>query len=74
MTFDLPGLSVAAVGKAMSEGGLGESVTVVNPVSFRQVIGTVTGPGTVRAGDASILIQQDNQIAAAQPQAAPAAN
>lgn len=49
MTFDAPGISLTATGRALSDGGIGESVTVLNPVSFRQVTATVTGPGTVRA-------------------------
>lgn len=49
MTFDAPGISLTATGRALSEGGVGETVTVINPVSFRQVMATVTGPATVRA-------------------------
>ena len=52
MTFNVPGISLTATGRAMTEGGLGESIVVQNPVSFRQVSGIVTGPGEVRAGDA----------------------
>ncbi len=52
MTFNAPGVSLTATGRALSEGGLGESVTVLNPVSFRQVMATVTGPATVRADSA----------------------
>jgi flagella basal body P-ring formation protein FlgA len=51
MTFSAPGVELAAMGRAMSEGGVGDTVTVQNPVSFRMVMATVTGPGTVRAGD-----------------------
>ncbi|HEY8947737.1 MAG TPA: flagellar basal body P-ring formation chaperone FlgA [Rhizomicrobium sp.] len=58
MTFDAPGVTLTAVGKAMSEGGIGETVTVLNPVSYRQISCTVTGAGTVRAGDMSASITQ----------------
>lgn len=51
MTFKAPGISLTAVGRAMSEGGLGETVTVLNPTSYRQISAVVTGPGTVSAGD-----------------------
>jgi flagella basal body P-ring formation protein FlgA len=51
MTFNVPGIILTATGRAMTEGGLGESVVVQNPVSFRQVTCTVTGPGEARAGD-----------------------
>jgi flagella basal body P-ring formation protein FlgA len=52
MTFDAPGISLTATGRSLGEGGIGESVTVVNPASYRQVMATVTGPGTVRAESA----------------------
>ncbi|MGB8365397.1 MAG: flagellar basal body P-ring formation chaperone FlgA [Rhizomicrobium sp.] len=52
MVFNEPGVSLTAVGRAMDEGGLGETVVVQNPVSFRQVSCVVTGAGEVRAGDA----------------------
>ncbi len=51
MTFEEPGITLTASGRATSEGGMGETVTIVNPVSYRQITGVVTGPGTVRAGD-----------------------
>ena len=37
------------MGRAMSEGGVGDTVTVQNPASFRMISAIVTGPGTVRA-------------------------
>ncbi len=52
MTFEAPGIVLTAVGRAMSEGGMGESVVVLNPASYRQITGVVTGPGQVRTGDA----------------------
>jgi hypothetical protein len=42
-------VQLTATGKAMSEGGMGENVTVLNPVSFRQITAIVTGQGTVKA-------------------------
>ena len=49
MSFEAPGVLVTATGRAMSEGGLGETVTVLNPISFRQITAVVTGPGAVKA-------------------------
>jgi flagella basal body P-ring formation protein FlgA len=49
MTFDAPGVTLTAMGRAMSEGGIGDTVTVQNPASFRMVSGVVTAAGTVRA-------------------------
>jgi flagella basal body P-ring formation protein FlgA len=51
MTFAAPGITLSATGRAMTEGGMGETVTIQNPVSFRQITGIVTGAGEVRAGD-----------------------
>ncbi|MDE2464056.1 MAG: flagellar basal body P-ring formation protein FlgA [Alphaproteobacteria bacterium] len=55
MVFSAPGISLTAIGKAMSQGGMGETVTVLNPVSYRQISAVVTGPGTVAAGPSSAL-------------------
>ena len=51
MTFSAPGVELAATGRAMSEGGVGDTVTIQNPASFRMISATVTGPGAVRAAD-----------------------
>jgi flagellar basal body P-ring formation protein FlgA len=56
MMFEAPGITLTAVGRAVSEGGLGESVTVLNPVSYRQITATVTGPGQVEAQDTGAVI------------------
>lgn len=56
MIFEVPGITLTAVGRAVGEGGLGESVVVLNPVSYRQVTATVTGPGQVKALDSSPVI------------------
>ncbi|MGN6149094.1 MAG: flagellar basal body P-ring formation chaperone FlgA [Rhizomicrobium sp.] len=58
MTFVVPGITLTAVGKAMSEGGMGETVTVLNPISYRQIACTVTGAGTVAAGSTVASITQ----------------
>jgi flagella basal body P-ring formation protein FlgA len=49
MTFSVPGVEVTAMGRAMSEGGIGDTVTVQNSASYRMITATVTAPGTVRA-------------------------
>jgi flagella basal body P-ring formation protein FlgA len=49
MTFEAPGVELSAIGRSMSEGGMGDSITVQNPASFRMLTAVVTGPGTVRA-------------------------
>ena len=50
MVFEAPGMSLMAVGRALAEGGEGDSIAVLNPTSYRQVVATVTAPGVVRVG------------------------
>src|ERR1700753_3723871 len=52
MTFDAPGITLTAMGRAMSGGGVGHNVTILTPASYRQISAVVTGPGTVRAENA----------------------
>jgi len=49
MTFDAPGVSLTAMGRAMSEGGVGDTVVVQNPASYRMINAIIIGAGTVRA-------------------------
>ena len=49
MQFIVPGVELTAMGRAMSEGGIGDTVTIQNPASYRMISGIVTAPGTVRA-------------------------
>jgi flagella basal body P-ring formation protein FlgA len=52
MQFVVPGVELTAMGRAMSEGGVGDTVTIQNPVSYRMISGTVVAPGMVRANGA----------------------
>ena len=56
MTFEAPGVTLTATGKAMSEGGVGDTVTIQNPASFRQISCIVTGPGAVRASNSARIV------------------
>lgn len=49
MQFSAPGVELTAMGRAMSEGGIGDMVTIQNPASFRMIAATVVAPGVVRA-------------------------
>ena len=49
MQFSAPGVELTAMGRAMSEGGVGDTVTVQNPASFRMIAAVIVSPGTVRA-------------------------
>ncbi len=62
MEFSVPGVELSAMGRAMSEGGIGDTVTVQNPVSYRMISATVTAPGTVRANGA-ISAPVNNKLA-----------
>ena len=54
MQFSAPGVELNAVGRAMSEGGIGDVVTIQNPASFRMISGTVIAPGVVHANGGPI--------------------
>lgn len=54
MQFSAPGVELTAMGRAMSEGGVGDTVTIQNPASFRMISGTVMAPGVVRANGGPI--------------------
>jgi flagella basal body P-ring formation protein FlgA len=56
MTFVAPGVVLTASGRAMGEGGVGDTVTVQNPASFRQISCVVTGPGAVRASSSAMTV------------------
>ncbi|MEJ0027494.1 MAG: flagellar basal body P-ring formation chaperone FlgA [Rhizomicrobium sp.] len=56
MTFLAPGVTLTASGRAMNEGGLGDTITVQNPASFRQISCIVTGPGAVRAASSALIV------------------
>ena len=59
MLVRAPGVELTAMGRSMGEGGVGDTVTVQNPASFRMISGVITAPGTVIAtGPASPSPQQ----------------
>jgi flagellar basal body P-ring formation protein FlgA len=53
MLFRAPGVELTAMGRSMGEGGVGDTVTVQNPSSYRMITGLITGPGTVIATGAA---------------------
>jgi len=65
MMFEAPGVTLSATGRAMSEGGIGDTVTVLNVASYRQISAIVTGPGTVKA--VAGLSTISNRVASARP-------
>jgi flagella basal body P-ring formation protein FlgA len=65
MTFQAPGVTLTASGRAMGEGGVGDTITVQNPASFRQISAIVTGPGAVRAASSALTIAAPTTVALA---------
>ena len=49
MLFHAPGVELTATGRALGEGGIGDTVMVQNPASFRMINGVISAPGTVIA-------------------------
>ena len=49
MLFRAPGVELTAMGRSMGEGGIGDTITVQNPSSFRMISGVISAPGTVIA-------------------------
>jgi flagella basal body P-ring formation protein FlgA len=50
MLFEAPGMRLSAIGRALAEGGEGDTITVLNPTSYRKVEALVVKAGTVRVG------------------------
>lgn len=65
MLFEAPGMQLTALGRALEEGGDGDTITVLNPTSYRKVEAIVVKSGTVRVGAPSANTSE--AVAAAQP-------
>ena len=68
MVFEAPGMRLSAVGRALAEGAEGDTITILNPTSFRKVEAVVIKPGTVRVGslDAASATSSDPKKLAAE--------
>jgi len=55
MIFEAPGMQLTALGRALAEGGEGDSIAVLNPTSYRQVSAVVVSAGTVRVSALSAI-------------------
>ncbi|MEJ0044237.1 MAG: flagella basal body P-ring formation protein FlgA [Rhizomicrobium sp.] len=56
MTFLAPGVTLTASGRALSEGGVGDTITVQNPASFRQISGIVTDPARYAPRSSALVV------------------
>jgi flagella basal body P-ring formation protein FlgA len=68
LTLSTPGVVLTEQGVALSEGGLGDLITVINPASHAVVQAVVTGPGaaSVAPGSTPLQMAQNSQGYAAQ--------
>lgn len=67
MLFEAPGMRLSAMGRALAEGAEGDTITILNPTSFRKVEAVVVKAGTVRVGalDAAAAVSSSpNKLAA----------
>ena len=69
MLFEAPGMRLTAIGRALAEGAEGDTITVLNPTSYRKVEAVVVKSGTVRVGalDAHATSQPTEKLAARRP-------
>ncbi len=67
MIFEAPGMQLTAVGRALAEGGEGDSIPVLNPTSYRQVSAVVVSTGTVRVNALSAQVSGSKPVAQAKP-------
>lgn len=56
MIFRAPGIEVTSRGKAMTAGGLGDTVAVVNTQSHKQIDAVVTGAGAVSVSPQTVAL------------------
>ncbi|MFN3582370.1 flagellar basal body P-ring formation chaperone FlgA [Phenylobacterium sp.] len=57
LTYDADGVSLALQAKALSGGGVGETINVQNPSSKKIVQAVVTGPGQAAVGPAADMLR-----------------
>jgi flagella basal body P-ring formation protein FlgA len=67
MVFEAPGMQLTAVGRALAEGGEGDSIPVLNPTSYRQVSAVVVSAGTVRVSALTAVPTLIKPVAQAKP-------
>ena len=69
MLFEAPGMRLSAVGRALAEGAEGDTITILNPTSYRKVEAVVIKAGTVRVGtlDAHAMSTPSEKLAARRP-------
>ena len=66
MVYEAPGMRLSAIGRALAEGAQGDTITVLNPTSYRKVEALVVKAGTVRVGSIDASTSGPN-VAAGRP-------
>ena len=67
MLFEAPGMRLSAVGRALAEGAEGDTITILNPTSYRKVEAVVIKAGTVRVGALHAGETPSEKLAARRP-------
>jgi flagellar basal body P-ring formation protein FlgA len=67
MLFEAPGMRLTALGRALAEGAEGDTITILNPTSFRKVEAVVVKAGTVRVGALDALTAPSGKLADRRP-------
>lgn len=67
MLFEAPGMRLTALGRALAEGAEGDTITILNPTSFRKVEAVVVKAGTVRVGALDSLTAPPGKLADRRP-------
>lgn len=56
VVYRVPGVELTARGKAMANGGLGDTVPVVNVQSHKQIEAVITGAGAVTVSPQDVAL------------------
>ena len=67
MLFEAPGMRLTALGRALVEGAEGDTITILNPTSFRKVEAVVIKAGTVRVGALDAFTAPSGKLADRRP-------
>ena len=67
MLFEAPGMRLTALGRALVEGAEGDTITILNPTSFRKVEAVVVKAGTVRVGALDAFTAPSGKLADRRP-------
>jgi flagellar basal body P-ring formation protein FlgA len=67
MLFEAPVMRLTAIGRALAEGAEGDTITILNPTSYRKVEAVVVKAGTVRVGALDAFTAPSGKLADRRP-------